>query len=88
MSHRGKPTQETPDLKLLNATPLTLARQLAVSRLKRHQQICRTPKIGWTLSIIPRIGVPVEDPPVIEEYARHNGHADLIREATDGQVGE
>jgi uncharacterized damage-inducible protein DinB len=25
---------------------------------------------------------------VIEEYARHNGHADLIREAIDGQVGE
>ncbi|WP_148614295.1 DinB family protein [Nocardioides rubriscoriae] len=25
---------------------------------------------------------------MIEEYARHNGHADLIREAVDGQVGE
>jgi Protein of unknown function (DUF664) len=25
---------------------------------------------------------------LIEEYARHNGHADLIREAVDGQVGE
>lgn len=25
---------------------------------------------------------------MIEEYARHNGHADLIREAIDGQVGE
>lgn len=25
---------------------------------------------------------------VIGEYARHNGHADLIREATDGQTGE
>jgi uncharacterized damage-inducible protein DinB len=24
----------------------------------------------------------------IEEYARHNGHADLIREAVDGQTGE
>jgi uncharacterized damage-inducible protein DinB len=24
---------------------------------------------------------------MIEEYARHNGHADLIRELTDGQVG-
>jgi hypothetical protein len=23
---------------------------------------------------------------VIEEYARHNGHADLIREAVDGLV--
>ncbi len=25
---------------------------------------------------------------MIEEYARHNGHADLIREAVDGTVGE
>jgi hypothetical protein len=24
---------------------------------------------------------------MIEEYARHNGHADLIRELVDGQVG-
>jgi hypothetical protein len=25
---------------------------------------------------------------MIEEYARHNGHADLIRERIDGQTGE
>jgi hypothetical protein len=25
---------------------------------------------------------------MIEEYARHNGHADLIREAIDGATGE
>ncbi|MDP9225083.1 MAG: DinB family protein [Actinomycetota bacterium] len=25
---------------------------------------------------------------MIEEYARHNGHADLIREATDGATGD
>ena len=25
---------------------------------------------------------------LIEEYARHNGHADLLRESIDGQVGE
>ena len=25
---------------------------------------------------------------MIEEYARHNGHADLIREMVDGTVGE
>jgi Protein of unknown function (DUF664) len=24
---------------------------------------------------------------MIEEYARHNGHADLIREMVDGEVG-
>ena len=25
---------------------------------------------------------------LIEEYARHNGHADLIRESIDGETGE
>ncbi len=25
---------------------------------------------------------------MIEEYARHNGHADLLRERTDGETGE
>jgi hypothetical protein len=25
---------------------------------------------------------------MIEEYARHNGHADLLREAIDGLTGE
>jgi hypothetical protein len=25
---------------------------------------------------------------MIEEYARHNGHADLIRESVDGHTGE
>ncbi|MGH3443602.1 MAG: DUF664 domain-containing protein [Nitriliruptorales bacterium] len=25
---------------------------------------------------------------MIEEYARHNGHADLLRESVDGLVGE
>jgi hypothetical protein len=25
---------------------------------------------------------------LLEEYARHNGHADLLREAIDGSTGE
>jgi len=25
---------------------------------------------------------------MIEEYARHNGHADLLRERIDGRIGE
>ena len=25
---------------------------------------------------------------MIEEYARHNGHADIVREAVDGVTGE
>lgn len=36
----------------------------------------RTPHLRWILTHM------------IEEYARHNGHADLLREAVDGEVGE
>jgi hypothetical protein len=35
-----------------------------------------TPSLRWILCHM------------IEEYARHNGHADLLREAVDGQIGE
>ena len=36
----------------------------------------RAPSLRWILCHL------------IEEYARHNGHADLIREAVDGVTGE
>jgi uncharacterized damage-inducible protein DinB len=36
----------------------------------------RTPSLRWIMFHM------------IEEYARHNGHADLLREAADGQTGE
>ena len=36
----------------------------------------RTPSLRWILTHL------------VEEYARHNGHADLIREAVDGSTGE
>jgi uncharacterized damage-inducible protein DinB len=36
----------------------------------------RSPSLRWILCHM------------IEEYARHNGHADLIRESIDGEVGE
>ena len=36
----------------------------------------RAPSLRWILCHL------------IEEYARHNGHADLIREGVDGQTGE
>jgi hypothetical protein len=34
------------------------------------------PSIRWVLTHM------------IEEYARHNGHADLLREVVDGETGE
>jgi uncharacterized damage-inducible protein DinB len=36
----------------------------------------RSPSLRWILAHM------------IEEYARHNGHADLLRESLDGQTGE
>ena len=36
----------------------------------------QTPSLRWILCHM------------IEEYARHNGHADLLRESVDGQTGE
>ena len=35
-----------------------------------------TPNLRWILCHM------------VEEYARHNGHADLIRESVDGSTGE
>lgn len=32
--------------------------------------------------------VVAEAPTMVEEYARHNGHADLLREAVGGATGE
>ncbi|WP_454050325.1 mycothiol transferase [Cellulomonas sp. Marseille-Q8402] len=36
----------------------------------------RAPSVRWVVTHM------------VEEYARHNGHADLLREAVDGEVGE
>jgi len=35
-----------------------------------------------------RLLVDMIEVDMIEEYARHTGHADLIRESVDGRVGE
>lgn len=43
---------------------------------KKPRRDGRTPSVRWILCHM------------IEEYARHNGHADLIREYIDGQTGE
>ncbi len=43
---------------------------------RRNLPYGRTPSVRWIVVHM------------IEEYARHNGHADLIRESIDGLVGE
>jgi hypothetical protein len=49
----------------------------------RHR---RQPTAELDMRAVPRLRWILTD--MIEEYARHNGHADLFREAVDGQVGE
>jgi uncharacterized damage-inducible protein DinB len=46
-----------------------------LDQLARRSDQDGTPSLRWILSHL------------IEEYARHKGHADLIREAIDGQTG-
>ncbi len=43
---------------------------------RRRDDEGRSPSLRWVLVHL------------IEEYARHNGHADLLRESVDGQTGE
>ena len=48
-----------------------------LAQLSRHTWTDgRAPSLRWILVHL------------IEEYARHNGHADLLRESVDGQTGE
>ncbi len=42
--------------------------------------------VGWSDGRLPSLRRMLCD--LVEEYARHTGHADLLREAVDGRVGE
>lgn len=46
----------------------------------------RSVDLGWTDGRKPSLRRMLCD--LVEEYARHTGHADLLREAVDGLVGE
>ena len=48
----------------------------ALSQLRSRRDPSRKFQLRWILAHM------------LEEYARHNGHADLIRESIDGSVGE
>ena len=48
----------------------------SLARRTSRRDPSRRPNLRWILVHL------------IEEYARHNGHADLIRESIDGSVGE
>jgi uncharacterized damage-inducible protein DinB len=51
-------------------------RQGDMGQLAAHEGHGERPSLRWIMCHM------------IEEYARHNGHADLLRESIDGQTGE
>jgi uncharacterized damage-inducible protein DinB len=87
-------TPENPDGDLLDGTPATAEADLAAYR--ERVAAARAAQASWTDLDAPvrgRLGgrelnlrwILVH---LIEEYARHNGHLDLLREAIDGKTGE
>jgi uncharacterized damage-inducible protein DinB len=50
--------------------------EAALSEAHAHWELSAPVSLRWILAHM------------IEEYARHNGHADLMRESIDGQTGE
>lgn len=67
--------QDAVDRSRSNVTAVLAAGGLG-QLAKRTWPDGRSPSLRWILCHM------------IEEYARHNGHADLIRESVDGLVGE
>jgi hypothetical protein len=57
---------------------------LAAAYAEGGPEACST--VAWSPGDPPRLRRLMVD--LIEEYARHTGHADLIRESIDGLVGE
>jgi uncharacterized damage-inducible protein DinB len=55
---------------------ITAEAELDAPTTQAHPRTGRRYSLRWILAHL------------IEEYARHNGHADLIRQAVDGAVGE
>lgn len=87
-------TPENPDGDLLDGTPATAAADLAAYR--ERVAAARAAQAGWTDLDGPVRGGRAGEPlnlrwiltHLIEEYARHVGHLDLLREAIDGSTGE
>lgn len=86
-------TQEDRDADFNDLDP---ARAMAdIELFQRQCDVSRA--IAATASSLDALAASSEKPPLtlrwmmvhmIEEYARHNGHADLLREQIDGAVGE
>ena len=87
-------TPENPDGDLLDGTPETALADVAVYR--ERVAAARDAQAGWTDLDGPVRGLLGRRElnlrwiltHLIEEYARHAGHLDLLREAIDGRTGE
>jgi len=60
--------------------------RLVVANVIRERGLDGPASFTWPDGRIPTVRVMLLD--MIEEYARHTGHADILREAVDGRVGE
>jgi len=73
------------DLRALWAERVERSRAVVTEQLKDGEALSRTHPAWGGKGRVSLRWVLVH---MIEEYARHNGHADLLREAIDGETGE
>jgi uncharacterized damage-inducible protein DinB len=79
-------TDDTPEqLHILWQDAVARSRDLVAQALA-DGGLDQPAKRGWSDGSTPTLRWIVMH--MIEEYARHNGHADLLRESVDGQTGE
>ena len=85
-------TEEWPDADFDDLDGADAAADVAAFRARCVRSRERAAGHGLDETFIGRRGNPISLRWVyvhmIEEYARHNGHADLIRESVDGETGE
>ncbi|WP_222270030.1 DinB family protein [Modestobacter marinus] len=79
--------EDSPEeLRALWATAVARSRAAVAAVLADGGLDHRPPRAAWPDGGTPSLRWLLVH--MIEEYARHNGHADLIREAVDGATGE
>jgi hypothetical protein len=83
-------TGDAPDSDILGLSPSMAAGSLARWHDERTHadQLLSSATVLESVSPGNRLSVRWNLIKVIQEYARHNGHADLIRERIDGSTGE
>jgi hypothetical protein len=83
-------SEEAPDADILDLAPALAGASMArwqQERARADQLLSATGALS-AVSCGNRFTVRWNLVKVIQEYARHNGHADLIRERIDGSTGE